>query len=55
LSKIEVENPKEVYRDIKSLIYEHYQKEGSADDPFTRKYPHLYRLYLRIASYGLHK
>lgn len=50
--KIEIEAPAVFYEEVKKLIHEHYQSAQKLVS-FAKKYPVVYRLYLKIAALGL--
>lgn len=56
--KIEIENPKDTYTEIAELIRAHFRKVPArykSENGFAFTYPNVYRIYLRIATEGLHK
>lgn len=57
---ISIDHPKETYDEIGELIHSYYRTTGGdifdiKHNSFAKKYPLIYKLYLRIAANGLHK
>lgn len=58
--KVEIEEPKDFYREVEQLIHVHYKATpqkgfNNIKDGFAENYPNIYRLFLRIAALGLNK
>lgn len=55
---VEVDNPKDTHKEIAELIslhFRHIPKRYKPENGFAATYPNVYRIYLRIAAYGLDK